>query len=259
MNSYYILILAMTVLAVVVFIALFYFKAGYGYLSSPKWGPKIDNKAGWVLMECPAFFVMLILAFKYARGGASGENDSLVLYIMAGFFLMHYFQRSFVFPLLMRGKSKMPVAIMAMGMVFNTINAYIIGAWLFKYAPDGMYTSEWISSPQFIIGSVIFMLGMLINMNSDHIIRHLRKPGDTKHYIPKKGMYKYVTSANYFGEVTEWIGYALLTWSPAGLLFAIWTFANLAPRAKSLTEKYEEEFGEEYRQLNKKNLFPFIW
>ena len=148
---------------------------------------------------------------------------------------------------------------MAMGIVFNSINSYIIGSWLFRYAPDGMYRIEWLSSPKFIAGAVIFFTGMAINLYSDHVIRHLRKPGDTKHYIPKKGMYKYVTSANYFGEVTEWIGYAILTWSPAGLLFAIWTFANLAPRAKSLTEKYEQEFGDEYKQLNKKNLIPFLW
>ena len=60
-------------------------------------------------------------------------------------------------------------------------------------------------------------------------------------------------------KFTEWIGYAVLTWSPAGLLFAIWTFANLGPRARSLTEKYEKEFGEEYKKLNKKHIIPFIW
>ena len=122
-----------------------------------------------------------------------------------------------------------------------------------------MYTSDWFTSIQFIVGTLIFLTGMLINMDSDSVIRHLRKPGDTRHYIPKKHLYKYVTSANYFGEVTEWVGYAILTWSPAGLLFAIWTFANLAPRAKALTEKYEEEFGDEYKELHKKHLIPFIW
>ena len=153
----------------------------------------------------------------------------------------------------------MPVIVMLMGMIFNTLNAYIIGAWLFKYAPDGLYSAEWLTSPQFIIGTIVFFTGMAINLHSDHIIRHLRKPGDTRHYIPVKGMYKYVTSANYFGEFTEWVGYAILSWSPAGLLFAVWTFANLAPRARSLTEKYEQEFGDEYRNLHKKHLIPFIW
>ena len=32
-------------------------------------------------------------------------------FVFACLFLLHYFQRSFVFPLLMRGKSRMPVAI----------------------------------------------------------------------------------------------------------------------------------------------------
>ncbi len=246
-------------MAILVFIALFRFKAGYGYLSSSNWGPKINNKTAWVLMESPSFFLMLLFVLEHFNSKPVSSNSATVLYIMAGFFMLHYFQRSFVFPLLMRGHSKMPIVIMAMGIVFNSINSYIIGSWLFRYAPDGMYRIEWLSSPKFIAGAVIFFTGMAINLYSDHVIRHLRKPGDTKHYIPKKGMYKYVTSANYFGEVTEWIGYAILTWSPAGLLFAIWTFANLAPRAKSLTEKYEQEFGDEYKQLNKKNLIPFLW
>jgi 3-oxo-5-alpha-steroid 4-dehydrogenase 1 len=178
---------------------------------------------------------------------------------MAGLYLLHYFQRSFIFPLMMRGKSTMPIAIMLMGLVFNTLNAYLIGGWLYSEAPAGMYGTDWLTSPQFIIGTVIFFIGMGINLHSDHVIRHLRKPGDTRHYIPRKGFYKYVTSANYFGEFMEWIGYAILTWSPAGALFAFWTFANLGPRAKSLTEKYEKEFGEEYKKLNKKHIIPFIW
>ena len=249
----------MAAMAVVVFIALFFFKAGYGYLSTSNWGPKISNKVAWVLMEAPAFLFLLYYTVRFAQSGIDTGNSKVVLYIMAGLFLLHYFQRSFIFPLLMRGKSKMPIAVMLMGLVFNTLNAYMIGGWLYEVAPSGMYTTACQYSPKFIIGLVIFFLGMGINLHSDHVIRNLRKPGDTKHYIPRKGFYKYVTSANYFGELTEWIGFAILTWSPAGLLFAAWTFANLGPRAKSLTEKYVQEFGEEYTKLNKKHIIPFIW
>lgn len=249
----------MAVMAVIVFVALFFFKAGYGYLSTTKWGPAINNKTAWVLMEAPAFCFMLYYTLRFALSGVDTGNSKTALYIMAGFYLLHYFQRSFIFPLKMRGKSTMPVVIMLMGLVFNTFNAYLIGGWLFGEAPAGMYEEAWLWSPQFIIGTVVFFGGMAINLQSDHIIRNLRKPGDTKHYIPRKGFYKYVTSANYFGEFTEWIGYAILTWSPAGVLFAVWTFANLGPRAKSLTEKYEAEFGDEYTELNKKHIIPFIW
>lgn len=249
----------MATMALIVFLALFIFKAGYGYLSTSNWGPKIGNKTAWVLMEAPAFLFMLYYTIDFAVKGTDTGNAKLPLYVMAGLYLLHYFQRSFIFPLKMRGKSTMPIVIMLMGLVFNTINAYIIAKWLYVYAPAGMYGIEWLWSPQFIIGLIIFLAGMGINLHSDNVIRNLRKPGDTKHYIPRKGMYKYVTSANYFGEFTEWTGYAILTWSPAGLLFAVWTFANLGPRAKSLTEKYEQEFGDEYKRLNKKHLIPFIW
>lgn len=259
MNSFYIILIVMAVLAVVVFACLFWFKAGYGYLSTANWGPKINNKLAWVLMEAPSFLFLLYYTLSYARSGENYGNCDIVLYVIAGLFLLHYFQRAFIFPFLMRGKSRMPILIMAMGMIFNTVNSYLIGTWLFTDLSAGRYAIEWFWSPQFIIGTVIFFAGMGINLHSDHVIRHLRKPGDTRHYIPRKGLYKYVTSANYFGEFTEWVGYAILTWSLPGVLFAVWTFANLGPRSKALTEKYEQEFGDEYKALNKKNIIPFIW
>ena len=50
MNTYYTIMTCMAVMAVIVFIALFFFKAGYGYLSTSNWGPKISNKTAWVIM-----------------------------------------------------------------------------------------------------------------------------------------------------------------------------------------------------------------
>lgn len=100
---------------------------------------------------------------------------------------------------------------------------------------------------------------MAVNIQSDSIVRSLRKPGDTRHYIPRGGMYRYVTSANYFGEFVEWTGYAVLTWSLGGLAFAVWTFANLAPRAKAIHRRYESEFGEDYKALNRRYIIPGIY
>lgn len=252
-NFYEIVLKVMTVLAVIVFLALQYFKAGYGYLRDSKWGPMIDNKVGWVLMELPVFISMLLF-FIFTE-----SYRNIAVTVMISLFLIHYLQRSLVFPFLMKGKSKIPVAIVAMGVTFNLVNVYMIGSWLFLYAPADRYTAEWLLTPQFIIGTLIFIFGMAVNLQSDHIIRHLRKPGDTKHYIPKGGMFKYVSSANYFGEITEWFGFAILTWSLPGAIFCIWTFANLAPRAHSLYEKYTEEFGEEFTSLHRKRVLPFIY
>lgn len=101
-------------------------------------------------------------------------------------------------------------------------------------------------------------MGMGINLHSDHVIRTLRPKGDTKHYLPQKGMYHYVTSGNYFGELVEWTGFAILTQSAAAWIFVIWTFANLAPRAYSINQQYRKEFGTE-AVGKRKCLIPYIY
>ena len=152
----------------------------------------------------------------------------------------------------------MPLGIVLMGMVFNTLNALMQGGWIFYIAPDGYY-ADWFAKPFIYVGVLLFFAGMFVNMQSDYIIRHLRKPGDTKHYIPKGGMFKYVSSANYFGEFMEWVGFAIASWSWAGVVFALWTFANLGPRSASLYKRYEKEFGAEFTQLKRKRIIPFIY
>ena len=77
--------------------------------------------------------------------------------------------------------------------------------------------------------------------------------------MPMGGMCRYVTSANYFGEFVEWTGFAILTWSWAGAVFALWTFANLAPRARDLSRRYETEFGDAYTKLHRRHIIPFIY
>ena len=253
LSTYYTFLAVMAVVAVIVFIALHYVEAGYGMLFNRKFGLPVGNRIGWMLMEAPVFIAMTILWLCSDR---TWQPAPLVLFLL---FQSHYAQRSFIFPLLIRGNSKMPLGIVLMGAVFNTLNALMQGGWIFYLAPADMYTTAWLYSPQFIIGTVIFIAGMAINLHSDYIIRHLRKPGDTKHYIPKGGMFRYVSSANYFGELTEWIGFAIASWSWAGAVFAWWTFANLAPRAASLRRRYEQEFGEEFTSLHRKKIIPFIY
>lgn len=252
-DFYFGVVAAMLGIAVLVFIALFRITAGYGMMYEKKWGPTLNNKLGWVVMEAPAFIAMVLLWVLSPR------KSETVPAIMAVLYLVHYFQRSFIFPFKLRGKSRMPFVIIMLGVIFNIINAYMIGGWLFYVSPVSYYPISWLWSPLFILGSLVFIAGMAINLHSDHLIRNLRKPGDTKHYIPRGGFYNYVASANYFGEFVEWVGYAILTWSLGGLAFAVWTFANLAPRASKINKRYEKEFGDDYKKLKRKNIIPFIY
>lgn len=251
LHEFNIFLLIMSGIAAVVFVALYFLKAGYGMFRDSRWGISLNNKVAWVLMEAPVFIVMALLWWGSER---RFETAPLIIFLL---FELHYFQRSFIFPFLMKGKSRMPVSIMLMGVVFNVLNGFMQGEWLFYLAPADRYTTEWLTTPPFIIGTLIFFTGMVINWHSDNVIRHLRQPGDTRHYLPQKGLYRYVTSANYFGELVEWTGFAILTWSAAGAVFAWWTFANLVPRANAIYHRYQQEFG---TQMGKrKRIFPFLY
>lgn len=64
----------MCVIALFVFIALYFVKAGYGMFRTASWGYSISNKAAWVLMEAPVFIVMFWLwagAGRLCRAGIS--------------------------------------------------------------------------------------------------------------------------------------------------------------------------------------------
>lgn len=234
------LLWVMSFLAIVVFICLYFITAGYGQFRTKRWGYSIDNQVAWFLMEAPVFFVMLII---WCRAGFPFHLPELIL---LGLFLVHYFQRSFVFPSLMKGHSRMPLSIMMMGVLFNVINGIMQGGGLFwfpipAYTQGASYLLRWNA----IVGIIVFLFGMIVNWHSDYVIRHLRQPGDTRHYLPKAGFYRYVTSANYFGELVEWIGFAIAAANPAAWVFALWTGANLIPRAHAIHRKYHEEFGDE--------------
>ena len=209
-SQFNVFLIAMSAIAVVVFVALFFVDAGYGKFYDKKWGPAVNNKLGWVLMESPVFFAMLLLWLL------SDRRTDLVRLAFLFLFELHYFHRSFVFPLRLRGNSVMPLSIIVMGMTFNVLNALMQGGWIFYLSPIDYYPADWLTDPRFIIGFLIFISGMFVNIQSDDIIRNLRKEGDTQHYLPKQGMFRYVTSANYFGEFIEWVGFAILTWSWAG-------------------------------------------
>lgn len=204
-------------------------------------------------MEIPALVVITGILFK------AEYSHKAVRILLASFYMAHYVQRTFIFPFLIRGKNKMPLSIVIMGMIFNAVNSFLIGAWIFYFSPAEQYAPSWLSDPRFIFGTVLFLIGMFINITSDFYIRSLRSNGSRRYYYPCRGMYRYVTSANYFGELVEWLGFAVLTWSPAGFLFVFWTACNLVPRSHAIHKKYTEDFPAELSQYKPKRIIPFLY
>jgi len=113
----------------------------------------------------------------------------------------------------------MPLVILLMAFVFNSGNAYINGVYL--YSLSGGYSLEWLANPRFIAGVGLFVIGYMINRQADRSLRLLRAPGEIGYKIPSGGLFNWVSCPNYLGEIIEWSGWAMATWSLAGLSFAV--------------------------------------
>jgi len=246
---YRVLLLVFMGLAAFACVGIFFIPVPYGRHNRPGWGPQVKAFLGWFLMESPSFYVftLMFLLSPHAPGAAG--------WVLFGLWEAHYIQRSFVYPFLIRGKTKtMPLIIIVMAVGFTSLNGYLNGRWIFKFS--GGYGTAWFRDPRFIVGAALFLAGLVINLQSDYLLRHLRRSGETDYKIPRGGLFRYVSCANYFGEIIEWFGWALATWSWPGLAFALWTMANLGPRALSHHRWYLRNFPDYPK--NRKALIPFL-
>lgn len=245
------LIVAWFILAAIVCAALFFVVAPYGrHAGSRRWGPTIENRIGWMLMEWPAALVFPS-CLLFGR-----DMNPLTALVFVGLWEAHYLHRAYIYPLMLRGENKrMPLSVAGMGFFFNLVDGYLNGRYIFSFS--GGYPTSWLYDPRFLAGLALFIAGFVVNRQSDEILRRLRRPGDSGYSIPYGGMFRWVSCPNYLGEIVEWFGWALLTWSLPGLAFAVWTAANLAPRAWAHHRWYRDRFPD--YPPGRKVLLPGLW
>jgi 3-oxo-5-alpha-steroid 4-dehydrogenase 1 len=231
------------------FLLLLFISAPYGRHLRKGWGPNLSNRLGWMIMEAPSALLMLLYFLS------SNHKNNLVLLVFFVLWEIHYLHRSFIFPFRFHSAKKdMPLTIIGMAMFFNVANTYFNGLFLFHFSPA--YTINWLHDYRFLAGLILFIIGFGINQHSDQLLFNLRKPGETGYKIPQGGLYRWISCPNYFGEILEWTGWAIATWSPAGLSFAVWTFANLVPRAIANHRWCKQRFTD-YPE-NRKAVIPYI-
>jgi len=240
------------VLAIFTLILLLFVRAPYGRHQRPGWGPAIPARIGWFVMELPSLIIFPIFWLRLSNND-SQPNHAVI--ILSTLWLAHYFHRTVIWPMRAEIHNKtMPISIAIFAFTFNCVNASINGFALFIL---NFYPSDWVLSFPFLIGSFLFVFGFLVNVSSDNKLFKLRKNDDREYGIPNGGLYRWVTCPNYLGEILEWIGWAIACWSLAGVSFAIWVIANLAPRARSNHQWYHEKFRDYPK--DRKILVPFIW
>jgi 3-oxo-5-alpha-steroid 4-dehydrogenase 1 len=246
-----IIIIAELVFALIAFLFLVFINAPYGRYVRKGWGPAITARFGWMIMEFPAFFVIGYLVLTNLR--KAGPFGMLFLIMWEA----HYFYRVWVYPMILTSPDKpFPVLLVAFAICFNSLNGMANGMSLVDMG--SFYTgAQWAADPRFWTGSALFITGFGIHTHSDKVLRLLRRQGKGEYLIPQKGLFRFVSSPNYLGEIVEWTGFAIATWSAAGLAFALFTIANLLPRAISNHGWYKKTFAE--YPVNRRILFPYIW
>ncbi|XP_017401488.1 3-oxo-5-alpha-steroid 4-dehydrogenase 1 isoform X3 [Cebus imitator] len=222
----------------------------YGRQATPRCRLRVPARVAWAVQELPSLALPLYQCASESAPRLRYAPNCILL----AMFLVHYVQRSLIYPFLIRGGTPMPLFSCILATMFCTGNSYLQSRYLSHCA---VYADDWLRDPRFLMGFGLWLMGMLINIHSDHILRNLRKPGDTGYKIPRGGLFEYVTAANYFGEIVEWGGYALASWSVEGAAFAFFTFCFLCGRAKGHHQWYLQNF-EEYPKF-RKILIPFLF
>jgi hypothetical protein len=228
-------------------LALLFIPAPYGRYERKGLGPTLPARLGWVLMESPA---VLFFAFVYSRGAHRAEAAPLALLAL---WQIHYVHRTFVFPWLISGTGRrMPVMIALLAVCFNLLNGYLNAAWV---SAIGRYPEGYLLGWRFIGGSLCFAFGLTLNVVSDRQLLRLRSRAGG-YQVPQGPLFRWVSCPNYLGEMIEWFGFALAAWSPAGLAFALYTVANLAPRALTHQVWYRNRFPDYPK--DRRALIPFL-
>lgn len=243
--------------AVFVFVVSWFLPSPYGRFASTRFGISVDSRLGWFLMELPA---TLSFFYFFSRGPHRAETVPLVFMCM---WAIHYSNRGFFFPMSMRvakgDKGSFSALVIVTGWGVTSLHGYFHAAYFTRF---GHYSTAWLTDPRFVIGLIVYYSCLVMNIRSDATIRNLRTREEiaagTKVYrIPQGGLFRWVTSPSYLTELGAWAGFALCTWSLAGLFIFVVSAGNLVPRAIATHRWYRERFPD--YPTDRKALIPFVW
>ena len=263
------LLQAWTAFALVPFILLFFTQAPYGeslyitcfpshfqtgkFAQSSRWS--MSGKLGWMIQEVVS---PLSLLYFY-----QSQPDHLYISL----WLLHYMHRTFIYTWNAPSMNSTTVPIVLSAVLFNLVNGYLNGTH-FRLTQINQQPLD-THSVQFLLGLTLFAVGMAVNINSDYSLFHQRRQAslsqrgrlhgkkEKRYVIPRGGLFEYVSASNYAGEIVEWLGYAVMTQSPAAWSFFVWTVANLGPRAYQTHQWYKRQFGKTY-PAQRRALIPYL-
>jgi len=217
------------------------------------WGFRIPQRLSHFTSDAITGILMFSLVF-FLYTNEKAEKRA-INYVFFALFLCHTLHRGILTPLFMR-YSRSTVAI---GICIGALAPNILYQWLIaNHIGVASYDDNYHYDPRFILGLVAYIAGFIINRWADWKLRALRSSkGNTGYYIPYGGLFELIVMPNYFGELVQWIGWTVATWSLSGLVWVLFCAATFVPRSRHNLKWYKEKF-EDY-PAKRKALIPFVF
>jgi len=220
--------------AALVLVSSFFGTAAYGGRfggSRRGKGVKLGSKVGWVVMELPGLIVFPVVFFMGSRA-----DQTVPLFFLA-IWMIHYSNRALINPLLMRvqpgSTSSFSIGVVVAGWITLFLHGYFNAAYLTEFGSH--YQVSWFADPRFQVGLAIYLIGFVLNIHSDAILRNLRSkhpaPDEPRYKIPYGGAFRWVSCPQYLGEILSFTGFAVMTWNLGAVFVLAMTAGNLIPRA----------------------------
>src|SRR5499427_10391608 len=167
--------------------------------------------------------IIIYIAF-WIEGGAPQSPYHLI--VLAAF-LFHFIRR--ILEILFVNSYSRPTPLRALVPIALLYGGVASSSAFFQVHTSGQPTS----SPTFMLGIVVFSLGELLNGYHHWLLARLR--------LPRGGLFGWVASPHYFGEILSFVGYAMMS-----DLLPVWgnalvVFAYLSSRANSNLKWYQRE------------------
>lgn len=149
-------------------------------------------------MESPNLWITCIVLFASRKMNEKSSAIVIPNAILIGCFLLHYINRSIVYPLRMSLCNDMPVSVTMLAFTFCCWNGFNQATSLLIIST---YPIDWISNTQFITGIIIFFFGLFVNVTSDGYLLSLKrekeKNGTSGYVIPRGGLFDHISCPNY--------------------------------------------------------------
>ncbi|PIA18158.1 3-oxo-5-alpha-steroid 4-dehydrogenase [Coemansia reversa NRRL 1564] len=257
----------------------------YGSQTSYRGKLAVNGQLAWIVMELVSPVALLYARFSHMvpvlrlfkvtaathSTGPAAEGLLSFRNLLVLLWLMHYAYRAILYPLRQPSRKPMHLGIMLSAVVFNSINGYLNGRWLSMFAPleyqqnCTVYIAD--NYGRCWVGLILFVGGIIGNIYHDNILMRLRrspqsvnkkqKPISTRYSIPYGGLFSFVSCPHYLCELIEWVGFAILSDSPAAWTFVINVACNLIPRAYHIHNWYLSTFPTTYPP-SRKAVIPYL-